>query len=630
MTEISEWLALPFFLFLAYANLPLRSLSFLLAWHAGARVLGPAPDWAPLFALGLSLPAALLFQRAEIEKRRGIAERLRSYEREADAASTRSQEAQESLGLEERKEEHLASMISTRERGFRALIDILHRAVNPRTSALFLFDPLDESFLLKEVRTSSEDVSARVIHPASGILRAALHERKPVRRVSRTGDIEGLSYYDGPSGVKSVAAVPLLSEGVVVGVLIVDRRESEEFPDEEMETIQEVAGELVRLIDTSEALHAHFRLKEELTSLYAASRSLSLDLRMEDVMRTLLASARRIVPYDLGAVILHDADSGTNRVASVAGEEGEPWVGETFACAPDRGLISWVIRNQMPLSYDDFQSRDGKSPLFHKRWPVVKRFDSVLILPMQVQGEGVGAALFLTERNRGFPRNERKILEVVTNQAAISIRNAAMVARLEALATTDGLTGLTNHRTFQEALASELARSRRHPVSTSLLLVDIDHFKRFNDEYGHPIGDFVLRQVAAVVSGEIRKVDRAARYGGEEFAVILSGTASAGAARMAERIVAAVARSRFQKDRMDLRVTVSVGSATFPDDSTSREELIERADRALYAAKKGGRNRAVSYSLSMAKIDGDAVEKRRIEGVEEEARRRVDRAALPV
>ena len=155
-------------------------------------------------------------------------------------------------------------------------------------------------------------------------------------------------------------------------------------------------------------------------------------------------------------------------------------------------------------------------------------------------------------------------------------------------------------------------------------------FKKFNDEFGHPVGDFVLKEVGQVLSRAVRKVDTVARYGGEEFAVILVSTSPIGARQMAERIVHTVAHSQFQQEGLNLRVTVSVGAATFPDDAKSREELIHRADQALYTAKRNGRNRAVAFDASIRSLDPKEVEARRISGVEDEVRRMVDRPPLPV
>jgi diguanylate cyclase (GGDEF)-like protein len=170
-----------------------------------------------------------------------------------------------------------------------------------------------------------------------------------------------------------------------------------------------------------------------------------------------------------------------------------------------------------------------------------------------------------------------------------------MHAEIERMATTDGLTGLLNHRVLQQDLTKELRRSERQSIPLSLLLVDIDHFKKVNDTYGHPVGDLVLRGVARILKEEIRDIDTAARYGGEEFAVVLPGTDSAGAKNFAERLRKTIMAETFSADGRTLKVTASIGIASVPADAKTKEELIERTDQALYHAKHQGRNQCVNW-----------------------------------
>jgi diguanylate cyclase (GGDEF)-like protein len=164
------------------------------------------------------------------------------------------------------------------------------------------------------------------------------------------------------------------------------------------------------------------------------------------------------------------------------------------------------------------------------------------------------------------------------------------------MAVTDGLTGLFNHRTFQEKLSGEFRRMQRLAGPLSLLLIDIDFFKKINDAYGHPAGDEVLRGIAAVIRETIRNIDIPARYGGEEFAAILLGTNHEGARKMAERLRKTISEKTFSLDGKEVVVTVSIGAATSPYDTGGREELVEKADQALYHAKRSGRNRCVLWS----------------------------------
>jgi diguanylate cyclase (GGDEF)-like protein len=182
-------------------------------------------------------------------------------------------------------------------------------------------------------------------------------------------------------------------------------------------------------------------------------------------------------------------------------------------------------------------------------------------------------------------------------------------ARLGQLAVTDGLTGLYNHRHFHERLSLEVERSQRGGRPVSLLMIDVDHFKAYNDTYGHPAGDEILRQLAQVLTAERRVNDVVARYGGEEFAVILVDASKFTAAKIAEKLREDVFGHEFpRRPRQDgrdgregrdgSRISISVGVATFPDDAGDPEALVRAADAALYAAKHAGRNRIVLGPVS--------------------------------
>jgi len=177
--------------------------------------------------------------------------------------------------------------------------------------------------------------------------------------------------------------------------------------------------------------------------------------------------------------------------------------------------------------------------------------------------------------------------------------NQDLQAKLTALAATDGLTGIANRRCFDEHLEREWSRARREGSPLSLLMIDIDHFKAFNDRFGHPEGDRCLRAVACILAGQARRpADLAARYGGEEFAILMPSTDAEGCRQIGERILDSVAELSFEDSahRFSHRVTVSLGGATFQPNSTAKLDqhyLVSAADRALYAAKAAGRNQIV-------------------------------------
>ena len=176
---------------------------------------------------------------------------------------------------------------------------------------------------------------------------------------------------------------------------------------------------------------------------------------------------------------------------------------------------------------------------------------------------------------------------------------------LQRLSVTDGLTGLTNHRSMMQRLKEETLRAERNKRPFSIIMADVDHFKAFNDTFGHPAGDEVLKRVAALLRESTRTIDCVARYGGEEFAIVLPETEGAGALEVAERMRKRVEAEPFAKRA----ITLSIGIAEFPHDADKAEAVIAVADAALYAAKRSGRNQVVQASKSMRKTSAKSAEK---------------------
>jgi diguanylate cyclase (GGDEF)-like protein len=206
---------------------------------------------------------------------------------------------------------------------------------------------------------------------------------------------------------------------------------------------------------------------------------------------------------------------------------------------------------------------------------------------------GYLGVLSIARRMRAFSREEGELLEYLAGQAVVSIENANLHATVERQAVTDELTGLANARAFHTILEREIERSRRFQSPLGLVMVDLDDFKRVNDQHGHQQGDEVLASVAAVLRDLSRDIDAPARYGGEELAVVLPQTDSEGAALLAERMREAVERLQVPRvgEPGSLRVTASFGVAVLPGGAGSKDELVAAADAALYRAKRAGKNR---------------------------------------
>jgi len=180
-------------------------------------------------------------------------------------------------------------------------------------------------------------------------------------------------------------------------------------------------------------------------------------------------------------------------------------------------------------------------------------------------------------------------LESVADICANSIQNAHYVDRVKQLAYLDGLTGIFNRRFFELRISEEIERARRFGTGLAVIMADIDQFKLLNDEFGHLLGDEVLRQVSSVFHQQVRKIDVVCRYGGEEFAVLLPQTDAEHALVVAEKLRTTVESWEFPG--VPRTITVSAGVAAFPTHGRNRDEIVRAADSGLYAAKQSGRNR---------------------------------------
>jgi diguanylate cyclase (GGDEF)-like protein len=226
---------------------------------------------------------------------------------------------------------------------------------------------------------------------------------------------------------------------------------------------------------------------------------------------------------------------------------------------------------------------------------------SMIAAPIQSSGrELMGMLVIDSLEQNAFREEHKEIMRRFTFIAGALISNVRMRKYMEIMAVTDGLTQLVNHKQFQQQLSMEIERSHRYGRSVSMLMIDIDHFKNVNDTYGHTSGDIVLKEVARCIRESIRMNDIAARYGGEEFAVIIPDANPNSAFVTAERIRKKVELTSVLAGTCTIRVTLSAGCASYPLQAKSQQELVERADRALYYSKENGRNRSSIYSDSMS------------------------------
>lgn len=433
-------------------------------------------------------------------------------------------------------------------------------------------------FILKKnslhLRCSAEGSrSERIIDEES--LRACIQRRQSV--VFDTRD----------NIVSSHIATPIMDGNYVSGVLVVHGGRSKAFKDSDVEIAEMFSSQIMRILQRqriySQLQKEHLMLKK----LKDGGSRLTTSLKIEDIARSLIEAVYSIAPRERVSIALFLPRGERFEVIRQIGFTFPE--GSTFDLRNSR--IGLVSRSREPDYISDL--RNERTPVLPFK---INDEGSVFMLPLSYEKELLGVLVFLSTEVNAIHPYQIELLKVLGNQASSSLANAQFHSEIERMAITDGLTGLFNHRNFHEKLADEFRRLERFSEPLSLLLIDIDFFKKVNDTHGHPAGDEVLRSVAAIIKETIRNIDIPARYGGEEFAALLLGTNHEGALRMAERLRESITEKIFSIDGKDLRLTVSIGAATSPYDTGNKEELIEKADQALYYAKRNGRNRCVLWS----------------------------------
>jgi len=254
-------------------------------------------------------------------------------------------------------------------------------------------------------------------------------------------------------------------------------------------------------------------------------------------------------------------------------------------------LMVMAVRSKELILVPDIDAH--KKPIIRKSQRAFAdnyRTNNCAIVPLLCQGRVVGV-LNLADKTDGgfFDSGDIALIELFSQLVGASIGNVRLFEKIQHQATTDGLTGLVNHKTFYEILEKELWRSRRFGGRISLIMVDIDNLKTINDAYGHRAGDTVIREISRRIKECIRQIDTAARYGGDEFAVILLNTDLSDATIVAERMVEAVAKRPASWNKQQIPLSISVGLGQYDADNTP-EDITSRSDKALYTAKQAGKN----------------------------------------
>ena len=372
-------------------------------------------------------------------------------------------------------------------------------------------------------------------------------------------------------------------------LLCVDRPETKPWSGSEMVMIKCAAEQ----ISTSLNLHGELLLadfeRKILQQSFEGLKLLNSSLTLESVYSAAVAALQMIVAADLIAFGKITVDSVTLQHLDSA---LAPPAATPYPLADS--LVGQAVKYRCILP--DGGNNSGRTPVVNGL-TLFDGFPSLLVVPLGQDRSPISGVLLVAGRKPGlFSRRCRDLIEMISAQVTIRLELAHSHEQINQLTVTDGLTGIANRRAFERALEVMHTRALRRDSAFSLIICDIDLFKKINDSCGHPFGDHVIQQVATEMKTLVRSGDLAARIGGEEFAVLLEDTDKKGAAEVAERLRDRVEKKKIYHQGHPWPVTISIGVAAFPGDTGDTEKLINYADQALYRAKKSGRNRVVCWN----------------------------------
>ncbi|MBI2061747.1 MAG: diguanylate cyclase [Nitrospirae bacterium] len=556
------------------------------------------------------LPGFFLHQ--ERKGRQASQIRLRAFEKEAQffdflrfTEPGNGRHALEKISKSSR-ERDLVAILSDGDRPLEELTNYLFEKLKPNTAAVFMVDNTRESVWLRKWKSAGNHLDICHPIPLRDSIFAWPYNQKKNLYIPDVKSPDVLQYYTEPPPVRSLLCSPVTVDEEVAGFIVLDSLEGDAFESQQdalMGLSRAYAAHAVRTLKSMQYIHQEGIV---FSTFNQASQRISSSLNPREIAKAVGEVVKGVLECDVVALAIYETVPERiaiyhpiglkliqGRSRGHAQEEGEPIV-----IRPGEGIIGWTIDHKEPFpkfTVDDRMALLGDEVR-------LEEIRSFTCLPLNLKEQCHGALLVGSYEKNYLDARDLHILRNIVSQTALAVAHSKSYREKEMQSLTDGLTTLYNRRYFLEALEREIDRVERFPEEFTVLLMDLDHFKRVNDTFGHAAGDLVLKKVARQLKSSTRRIDTIARYGGEEFGAILVNTVEKEGARFADRIRREVSQLSFPVAELGVagkgvvQLSASIGVSAFPHDARSSKELVDRADKALYYAKNTGRDRVSTYS----------------------------------
>jgi len=386
---------------------------------------------------------------------------------------------------------------------------------------------------------------------------------------------------------------PLISRDNLIGILSLGRKQSGRYSYENINFVESIANQVAISLEKEYLQEELRKRQQELSLISRLAGVMTSSLNIQNVYDTFVAGLREVIDVDFATVALIEGNE--LRLSALFSDVGSSWqVGERVDFKGS--ATEWVVNQKRSLVEPDL----AKGRMFFTGDEYLSRgIRSIVYLPLITKDEGIGSLIIASRRPDAYTREQVDLLERLASQISTSVANAQLYANAEQRARVDELTGLFNRRHFDESIMREVDRHSRYGSMLSLIFLDLDNFKSYNDLMGHLAGDKVLTHIGHVIKGALRNIDPAFRYGGDEFAIILPNTSADDAFTVAERVRRMVAQ---ETENEQILITASLGLASWPSDGLTPDDIVDAADQALYYAKRTGGDRTCVVSKMLPSL----------------------------
>jgi diguanylate cyclase (GGDEF)-like protein len=483
--------------------------------------------------------------------------------------------------------------------------DIVRRKIDTANFSIFIYRHRFKTFRLVYTFGLGE-INREFMFDNISALWSHIIENRPFSLHNRSGqllypDLHERFHFDQLS---ASWLVPMMMQNNVIGFLSIGpKANGRSYSEDDTYFLRQIAAQAAVCINTNHLYLKRKKEKEELdrtlynlSLLYNIGRAMTYISDLKSLLQYILNQAIEITGAEKGSIMLYDIENKQLSVRVLAGLEDKTYQDKVnnneIDCRsfkPGEGIAGRVFQTGRPMVVD----KANEEVLFVE--PAASFVRSIACIPMKVYSDPIGVINVTNKKdNASFNDEDVELLKAVADQSAVAINKA----QLWEMAVTDSLTGLYVRRYFMMKFQEELLRAQRYEKNLTVIMADLDRFKRINDTYGHSTGDRVLSIVGKFLQQNIRDVDIIARFGGEEFVILLPEADKNEARKVSERL-------RHNLENLELddcpSLTLSLGIAAYPKDGTDIEELIIKADAAMYAAKQSGRNRVEMYASGMDK-----------------------------